>query len=136
MSMAMITNCENCREICAEHRQLLASLPHFLQWSSFSIEGAGAMSSTADFMSNMHLEFLNNEFILYHALVKRTGQGKTEFLNLAREMLSLLLVTLARCPFPRRESLQTWNVSLLLSSCAGSFFFPFPHLLHKFPDYS
>jgi hypothetical protein len=66
-----------------------------------------------DFLANLHLESLNNEFILYHVLVKRTGQGKTEFLNLAREILSAVLLIFSRSSLPRMDFYQTWNVSLL-----------------------
>jgi hypothetical protein len=74
------------------------------------------MCSSSDFLTNLHLESLNNEFILYHVLVKRTGQGKTEFLNLAREILSAVLLTFLRSSVPRMDFQLTWNVSSLLSS--------------------
>jgi chromatin structure-remodeling complex subunit RSC3/30 len=70
--------------------------------------------STGESIANVHLEFLNNDFMIYRTLAKQTGkvQNEDSFLKLAQEILGKLLSVISRavsergyCNSPRNASL-------------------------------
>ncbi|KAH8697906.1 hypothetical protein BGW36DRAFT_379643 [Talaromyces proteolyticus] len=106
-------------ETCAEYEHLRSNLPPVMQWRPSHFSGSRTMDQHTEFVANMHLEFLNNDFILYRVLVKRTGKGKEKLLKVAREMLAATLAIVSRNSQTRDNCDSIWNLCYIGLPCAG-----------------
>jgi hypothetical protein len=103
-------------------REIRNQLPPTLCWEREHLEGLDQDREKGFVILGTHLNFLHCDFILQRTLVKRKGSGSEALLNIAHEMLCVLLIAISnRSHDGRDNNTMAWTVySLFLSSiCSG-----------------
>ncbi|PYH92459.1 putative chromatin structure remodeling complex protein RSC3 [Aspergillus ellipticus CBS 707.79] len=111
-------------ELCHKNRQMREQLPPFLQLKPIESNLDHSTVSLDDITVQLiHIDFLYNEFLLYHLLTKRTGMGSDQLINIAYEVLSTTLDRIAEISKPNRTFQSIVHVDYPLCQyalpCAG-----------------
>lgn len=105
------------REISIMSIEIRSQLPPTLCWDREHLEGLDQDRDKGYVTLGTHLNFLHCDFILQRTLVKRNGRGSEALLNIAHEMLSVLLIAISnRSRDGRDNNTMAWTVSVF-SSC-------------------
>lgn len=103
------------REIYAMSQKIRNQLPPTLCWDRETLDGLEQDRDKGYVTLGTHLNFLHCEFIMQRTLVKRKGSGSEALLNIAHEMLSVLLIAIShRSRDGRDNNTMAWTVFFLL----------------------
>ncbi|CRG91999.1 Isoleucine--tRNA ligase [Talaromyces islandicus] len=107
-------------EIYTMSKEIQGQLPATLRWDRGDLDALEQDREKGYITLGTHLNFLHSEFILQRTLVKRKGTGSETLLNIAHEMLSVLLIAIShRSRDGRDNNTMAWTMSLYGLPSAG-----------------
>ncbi|OQD97268.1 hypothetical protein PENVUL_c084G01138 [Penicillium vulpinum] len=81
-------------QLSRESRELRQGLPEFLHWKP-DIDGLVFSRVEYDLLFGIHIEFLDNDFLLYQTLARRTQTQPEAIIGIAREILKALVTMIS-----------------------------------------